>query len=77
MNCVVQNTCSEERFQGSPIHDVTGTFEEFVDVQFHPGVLKDAHRPIRVEIHQHINVAFRAGAPNVSRIDPMAALRHE
>jgi len=67
MNCVVQNTRPKQRLQGPPIHDVTGTLEEFVDVQFHPGVLKDAHQPILVEIHQHINVAFCAGFASCHR----------
>jgi hypothetical protein len=59
MNNVVQNIGPEQRLERTPIDDVTGTFEEFVDVQFHPRVLKDAHRPV-LEIHKHIDVAFRA-----------------
>jgi hypothetical protein len=48
MNNVVQNIRPEQRLERTPIDNVIGTFEEFVDVQFHPRVLKDAHWPIFV-----------------------------
>jgi len=45
-----------------------------VDVQFESGVLKDAHWPVLVEIHQHVNIAFgasftRATEPNTAACD--------
>ena len=61
MNCVVQNAHPEQRFQRPPIDDVGGTFKDFVDVQFHPGVLENAHRPVLIEIHQHVNIAVWVG----------------
>jgi hypothetical protein len=60
VNRVMQNICPEQRLERTPIDDVAGTFEQFVDVQFHPRVFKDAHWPILVEIYEHINVAFCA-----------------
>ena len=61
MNRVVQNIGPEQWLQRPPIHHVTGTLEEFVDVELHSGVLKDANRPVLVEVHEHINVAYCAG----------------
>ena len=58
MNRVLQNASPEQRLQRPPIHDVTGALQKFVDIQFHPGILEDTHRPILIEIHKHINVAF-------------------
>jgi hypothetical protein len=69
MNRVVQNTRPEQRLQRTPIYDVAGAFEEFVDVQFRPGILKDAHRPVLVEIHEHIDVAFRASFASCHRTE--------
>lgn len=60
MNHVVQYTVLEQWLECPPIHDVTRTVEEFVDVDLQSGVLKNAHWPILVELHQHINIAFRA-----------------
>src|SRR5579863_3602615 len=67
MNCVVQNICPEQRLKCAPVDDVTGTLEEFVDVQFHPGVLKDADGLVLVKIDQHINVAFCASFASCHR----------
>src|SRR5271157_5375935 len=61
MNRVVQNTSREQRFQSPPIHDVTRTVKEFMDVELQSGVLEDAHRPVLVEFYQHIDIAFRTG----------------
>src|SRR5439155_27066130 len=50
----------DQRLQCSPVHHVTRTVEELVDVEFQPGVLKDAHRSVLVELYQHVDVTFRA-----------------
>jgi hypothetical protein len=60
MNRVLQYTGLEQWLECPPIHDVTRTVEEFVDVELQSGVLKDADWPVLVELHQHINIAFRA-----------------
>lgn len=54
-------------FQRSPIHDVTGAVEELVDVQLHPGVLENAHRPVLINFHEHVDVAFCAGLASCHR----------
>ena len=61
MNQVVQNVGPEQGLKGPPIHHITRAVEEFANIEFEPGLLKDAHRPVLVEIHQHVNVAFGAG----------------
>jgi hypothetical protein len=60
MNHVLQYTGLEQRLECPPIHDITRTVKEFVDVELQSGVLKNAHWPILVELYQHINIAFRA-----------------
>src|SRR2546422_4891065 len=60
MNRVAQNIGLDQRLQCSPVHHVTWTVEELVDVEFQPGVLKDAHRSVLVELYQHVDVTFRA-----------------
>src|SRR5580693_5390102 len=69
MNRVVQNICPEQRLQRTPIYDVAGAFEEFVDVQFRPGVFEDAHRPVLVEIHEHIDIALCASFTSCHRTE--------
>src|SRR5215813_8264215 len=60
MDCVAQNTGLQQRLQCSPVHHVTRTVEEFVDVKLQSCILEDAHRPLLIEIYQHIDVAFIA-----------------
>ena len=60
MNHVVQYTGLEQWLECPPIHDVTRTVEDLVDVELHSGVLKDADWLVLVELLQHINIAFRA-----------------
>ena len=62
MTSDVKDAGPEQWFQCPAIHHVTRFTEDFIDVQFHSGVIKDAHGPIFVEFYQHVNVAFRAGS---------------
>src|SRR5947208_40009 len=66
MNRVAQNIGLDQRLQCSPVHHVTWTVEELVDVEFQPGVLKDAHRSVLVELYQHVDVTFRAASPRAT-----------
>jgi len=50
MNHAVQYTGLEQWLECPPIHDVTRTVEELVDVELQLGVLKDADWPVLVEL---------------------------
>src|SRR5579872_5615487 len=60
MNHVVQYTFLEQWLERPPIHDITGTVEEFVDIELQSGIFKNSNRLVLVELHQHIDIAFRA-----------------
>jgi hypothetical protein len=63
MDCVTQDIIAEEGLEGPPIHYVTGSIEEIVDIELQPGVLKDPHRPMFIEFHHHIDIAARTSFP--------------
>src|ERR1022692_3316428 len=69
MDRVAQNVIAEQRFEGPAVHHVSGTAEEFVDVELQPRVREDPHGPALVEFHQHVDIAVRDGLPARDRAE--------
>ena len=61
INCVVQNVIAEQRLERPAVHHISGAMEHLVDVDLQAGVLEDPHGLVRIQFHQHIDIAVFPG----------------
>lgn len=61
MNGIAKDGLAKQRFDRPAIHDVAGAAKQIVDVKFQPGVLKQAHRAIGIEVDQNVDIAIGPG----------------
>src|ERR1019366_6013694 len=73
IDSVVQDVVAEQRLERPSVHRVAGAIENLIDVELQPGVLKDPHGPVRIEIDQHIDIAARLGLASPRATEPNTA----